>query len=359
MTDVPFISVVMPCHDVERYVTASLNSVAAQTVDEWEIVAIDDCSNDCTQTILRAAAQRDERIRVFALPENLGAAAARNYGLSQVRGTHVAFLDPDDSFDPSLFETLRRIVTDVDPQMVVWGAREEYTDETGAVVLTKDVVAESRHCDTPESVHATILDLERLTLFGYVWNKLYRRDLLEKSGPVFPSTAINEDVFFNITVARSLRSLTVVGSALYSYARRDAKRRTSLTARFLPDYFELSSRRVGDMLDLYRAWGEVDAEVKKVLGTIYVRCALSALQRNCDPRANMKRKARKDWLGAFYDLPLSRELVEYAAPEGRAARIFAWLFQHKSKTMLLLAAHSVYVINAKMPAVFSRLKQSR
>ena len=359
MSRTPFISVVMPCYNVERYVAAALESVASQDLDDWEIVAVDDCSTDATLSVLRDAASRDGRIRVFALDENRGVSAARNFGLTCAQGTHVAFLDPDDAYAPGLFAWLDRVVKERDPHMIAWGVREVYSNEAGAVVLEKDVVMPCRSCCTPQEVHAAILELERLTLFGYAWNKLYRRDLLDEADAKFPCTSINEDVFFNMAVAGSLRSLEVVGEALYRYARRDVQRRTSLTARFLPDYFDLSARRVEGMLGLYRAWGEETQEVKGVLGTIYARYVLSALQRNCDPRAGMDRNKRRDWLEALYERPLSRDLLEHADPDGSLARVCARLLKRRSRTAVLLAARAVYAVNVFAPGLFSRLKQSR
>lgn len=353
------VSVVMPCYNVAAYVEHAVESLRAQMALEWELVAVDDCSADDTLSILRRMAAEDDRIRVVAMPENGGASKARNEGMAAAKGTHIAFLDPDDAYAETLFSELKSVVDEHDPQVVVWGALERYSNETGEVILEKSMVCKGGVYFEPGEIHTAMLELEKGTLFGYAWNKLYRKDVLERAEASFPSTAINEDFFFNAKVAPCVGLLAVIEKPLYEYSRRAVRQRASLTAQFLPDYFDLSARRVEDMLQLYRGWREDSIQVKQVLGAIYVRYALSALQRNCDPRAGMSSSDRKAWLESFYARPITNDLVDYAAPEGAAARFFAGLFRKRARGQLLFWARVVYLVNRYAPGLFARLRQSR
>lgn len=358
MTD-PLFSIVVPCYNAEEYLGTALESLKAQGVTDWEAIVVDDRSVDKTLDCARRASEGDERIRVYALEENKGVAHARNFGLSRTRGVYVGFLDCDDAFDERLFAVLERVVEKERPQMIVWGVCEEYFDASGTAIRERTVVPAPCSCATAAEVRSRIIGLEKQTLFGYAWNKLYRRDLLEAAEAEFPATAINEDVFFNIAVAKRLETMVVVDEALYRYARRDVSEHTSLTGRFLPDYFDLSARRVRGLYDLYRSEGEAGDEVKGVLGAIYLRYALSALQRNCAPEAHMSRSERRAWLDGFYRESLSKELIVFASPEDALARAFAWLFKRGSKTVLLCAARAVHAVSRRFPVLFSRAKQSR
>lgn len=355
----PLFSVVIPSYNVEKYLSAALSSIKAQGISDWEAIVVDDCSVDATLSIARKISEDDRRIRVYALSENRGASQARNFGMGKARGAYVLFLDADDVLDAELFSILVPIVHERRPQMVVWGIQEEYFDKSGTLVMGRSVIPVACACQTSTEVRREIIALEKQTLFGYAWNKLYLRDVIEDAGALFPDAAINEDVFFNIAVAKSLQSMVVVDKALYRYARRDVRDHKSLTSRYIPNYFSLSARRVSELYDLYRREGEATDEVKGVLGAIYLRYALSALQRNCAPEAHMTRPMRREWLDGFYQAPLSRALIEPAQPEGTAARAFAWLFKRKSRSVLLFAAHAVCVVSTHLPRLFSRVKQSR
>lgn len=92
---VPTVSVVMPCFNAERHLSASVGSLLAQSLPDWELIAVDDGSRDGTLAWLRGVS--DPRIRVHA-QSNQGVSAARNAGLALARGDLVAFLDADDTW---------------------------------------------------------------------------------------------------------------------------------------------------------------------------------------------------------------------------------------------------------------------
>lgn len=99
----PVISVITPFLNVERYLSAAIESVRAQTLADWEMILVDDGSSDQSVEIAAAAAAEDTRIRLIR-SNGRGAAAARNTGLSVGCGRFIAFLDGDDVFEPEKFE---------------------------------------------------------------------------------------------------------------------------------------------------------------------------------------------------------------------------------------------------------------
>src|SRR4030042_308579 len=99
MTDTlppPLISVIMPCLNGERHIQAAIDSVLAQTFDDFELIVVDNGSTDRTPEILDAV--NDPRLRVLTLTDR-GVSLARNLGLRAARGTFIAFIDSDDSWN--------------------------------------------------------------------------------------------------------------------------------------------------------------------------------------------------------------------------------------------------------------------
>ena len=96
----PLISVVMPVYNGASTLGRALRSVASQTFRDWEVVAVDDGSNDGSADILRRWAAEDRRIRVFRLDNNRGVSAARNFAIQNVRGSLITYLDQDDEYYP-------------------------------------------------------------------------------------------------------------------------------------------------------------------------------------------------------------------------------------------------------------------
>ena len=93
----PRISVIMPVFNAEKYVRQALESVLAQTVDDTEIICVDDGSTDSSLDIMRAFGNK---ITILGNNQNTGAAQARNTGIASARGEFLAFLDADDIWEP-------------------------------------------------------------------------------------------------------------------------------------------------------------------------------------------------------------------------------------------------------------------
>ena len=96
----PLVTVIMPSYNAERYIAESIESVLAQTVENWELIIVDDASIDGTLDIVVEFQRRDPRIRLVAEDTNRGPAHARNRGLEQARGDLIAFIDSDDVWFP-------------------------------------------------------------------------------------------------------------------------------------------------------------------------------------------------------------------------------------------------------------------
>jgi glycosyltransferase involved in cell wall biosynthesis len=111
----PLVSVIMPCLNGEHHIQTAIDSVLAQTLDDFELIVVDNGSTDRTPEILGAV--NDPRLRVFTLSER-GVSRARNLGLREARGAFIAFLDSDDTWNPELLKKMHTALT-TNPQAVL------------------------------------------------------------------------------------------------------------------------------------------------------------------------------------------------------------------------------------------------
>ena len=100
----PVVSVIMPAYNTEKYIQEAVSSIENQTLRDWELLVVDDCSTDQTYEILLKLAQEDARIRIIRNQTNCGAAMSRNIAFSQCSGKYVALLDSDDLWEPEKLE---------------------------------------------------------------------------------------------------------------------------------------------------------------------------------------------------------------------------------------------------------------
>lgn len=96
----PLVSVIVPAYNAEKHIAGVIRSVQAQTMADWELIVVDDCSTDGTAAAVEAISGQDSRIRLLCNEKNSGVAKSRNRGLRECRGEYAAFLDSDDTWRP-------------------------------------------------------------------------------------------------------------------------------------------------------------------------------------------------------------------------------------------------------------------
>ena len=160
----PRVSVLMPVYNAVRYVQASVRSVLSQTYTDFELIVIDDGSDDGSTELLEALARDDARIRLRSRP-NTGYIRALNEGLGLARGVYIARLDADDLAHPDRF-ALQVAALDTDAKLVAVGAQADMIDDTGAeiadapVPLTHDEI-ERYHLAGASMIHHPAVMMRR------------------------------------------------------------------------------------------------------------------------------------------------------------------------------------------------------
>lgn len=94
------VSILMPSYNTANFIGESVQSVLAQSYENWELIIVDDCSNDNSDQVIQRLVSKDSRIKYHRLEKNSGAAVARNFALSKSQGRFIAFLDSDDLWVP-------------------------------------------------------------------------------------------------------------------------------------------------------------------------------------------------------------------------------------------------------------------
>lgn len=102
----PIVSVIMPAYNAEKFIEEAISSVLAQSVSNWELIVIDDGSQDGTQQIVADFTRKDSRVRLIVNEENMGVAKSRNRGLDVCCGEYVALLDSDDYWEPQMLHRM-------------------------------------------------------------------------------------------------------------------------------------------------------------------------------------------------------------------------------------------------------------
>ncbi len=98
------VSIITPSYNSEDFISETIKSVLSQTYQNWEMIIIDDCSNDGSVGLIKKNCEKDNRIILIEQKKNIGAGEARNIGLKKANGRYIAFLDSDDCWLPNKLE---------------------------------------------------------------------------------------------------------------------------------------------------------------------------------------------------------------------------------------------------------------
>lgn len=125
------VSIIVPVYNAKKYIVETIESVLAQSFSHWELLLMEDGSSDGTGELLKEYLETlgDRRLRLICLPENMGAAKARNRGMKMAGGRYIAFLDADDLWAPDKLQRELALMKQKDGAFVFTGY--EFADETG------------------------------------------------------------------------------------------------------------------------------------------------------------------------------------------------------------------------------------
>ena len=246
----PLVSIIVPVYNAEVYLGPCLERLRSQTWPNLEIILVNDGSTDGSGQLCAAAARVDGRIRFLDRP-NGGVSAARNAALAAAKGDYLQFSDSDDLLTPDATETLVRAAQVTGADLVIshfFRVDGEKQAQRGHIkgerLLTRQEFAQEM-VKAPANYY-----------YGALWNKLYRRSIVEKQGLRFEEGVTwSEDFLFNLEYLRHVRLVAAVPKPLYYYHKRPGSLITSQATlrkviRMKRDTFDYYKNLYQD-LDLY------------------------------------------------------------------------------------------------------------
>jgi glycosyltransferase involved in cell wall biosynthesis len=187
----------------------------AQTFRDIEIICVDDGSLDGSPQILDEYARNDARVKVIH-QLNQGVSQARNTGLREVKSPYVMFCDPDDEYMPDMCEKMLKCITDCGSDFCRCG-----------VDIVRSRVGLCPHINVDkfqlpfQGANVPVNDDVCKGLDGSIWNKIYRKELIDRYLIIFPPGVIHEDACFNVKYAMVSHAISFLDEKLYRYILRD------------------------------------------------------------------------------------------------------------------------------------------
>ena len=248
----PKVSIIVPVYNVEKYIDKCLNSLVNQTLVDIEIIVVNDGSKDNSIEIIKKYIEKYPNKIVYLEKENGGLSDARNYGMLYAKGEYIAFLDSDDYVELDMYEKMYELVKKEEADMVECDFYWEYPDRV------------------KEDIGYIYKDKKEMTTTIRVvaWNKLIKREILEKSKVEFPKGYRYEDVEFTYKLIPYLNKISFLKKPYVHYIQRDNSIANTQNER---------TKEIFDVLDhviKYYKEKDIYEEYKNEIEYIYTRFLL-------------------------------------------------------------------------------------
>jgi len=192
------VSIIVPVYNVKAFLAECIESLLDQSIDDYEIILVDDGSTDGSADIVSDyTAKYPEIIRSMRV-ENGGQGRARNFGIEIAKGEYLGFVDSDDWIDPQMYEKLYRKAKESNADIVICDFKEKFYDGR-------------------ENYLPAALQSEKLASAGSACNKIFRSSLVEDTR--FPTGLWYEDFYFSAIMLLKSRRTEFIKEPLYIYRR--------------------------------------------------------------------------------------------------------------------------------------------
>ena len=287
------VSVIIPVYNVKPYLRQCLDSVVGQTLQEIEILCVDDESTDGSLQILEEYAKKDERIRIIT-QKNAGAGAARNKGLSQANGKYLSFLDSDDFFEPNMLAKAYEKAEQDQSDFVVYGS-DQYHTEKNQFVKVDWVVQEKELPKCQPFNRYQITGNIFKTFVGWAWDKLFLKDFVDQHHLTFQEQRTSNDMLFVFSAIVLAKRISYVPETL-AHQRRDAKDSLSKTREHSWQCFYMALNALKERLIQEKIYQELERD--------YINYALHFSLWNYNTLAEptksiLKDKLKTEWFEKF------------------------------------------------------------
>lgn len=213
----PLVSVIIPMYNSAKFIPQTLESLCYQTMRDFEVVVVDDCSTDNSVAVVESFVDRLGGLHVVKLRENGGAGSARNVGINFARGKYIAFLDSDDLFTPTALEELTTLAENFQADMLhadqwfkLWDGKEKSVDDSAFTNFNEltnpnnfalKTFRKQPPAQKPELEQFDMAErVRRWINYDYYWATMttfVRRDFLIANKIYFSNSSSSEDHFFN------------------------------------------------------------------------------------------------------------------------------------------------------------------
>lgn len=201
-------SIIIPVYNAEKYIEKCIESILPQLTKEDELILINASSTDNSKKICETFAEQNSGVIVYTI-ENAGPSKSRNEGIKRAKGDYILFIDADDYVEKNY---VSKMLSEVEENEMVICSYYRIQEESQEKF-------EKKYCNQTKVISKEkMIELYEKELLSIVWNKIYKRELIEKYNILFDEAITKgEDLLFNLDYVQYIDKLKVLPDKLYYY----------------------------------------------------------------------------------------------------------------------------------------------
>ena len=214
------LSIIIPMYNVEHTLHNSLDSLLKQTDKNFEVILVDDGSQDNTHAVAHTYIDQFSNFKYY-YKENGGASSARNHGLKVAQGQYILFLDADDYYESHAIALLRHQLENTAADILCFGARSVDVDFTAIAEMTR--LNDQIDTIDPKTIIINMLNYSYTNrVLAVAFNKVYKKEIIDRYDIQFcEDLRIGEDFVFNVEYFCHVHKVLEMNEILYNYYQSD------------------------------------------------------------------------------------------------------------------------------------------
>lgn len=257
-------SVIIPAYNAETTLYACLESVQNQTCSDFEVIMVDDGSRDNTTQIMEEFCAKDVRFKKV-YQQNKGVSSARNNGIDKASGDYLVFLDSDDRYETGYLHAFQKMIQ-------LFPEYDHYWCNYFWVTSQKEEISNEKNESIQESIcilnRAEIMTLHERVLDAALWNKAYKRSIVEKYGiRMRRDISLGEDLLFNYQYLDVTRPEILMNqSSMYAYTSAE---NGTLNSKYRDDLEQIYDLLDEKILYYLQKWQVSQEQMTKYYNSVF------------------------------------------------------------------------------------------
>jgi glycosyltransferase EpsJ len=346
------ISIIVATYNCEKYISRLIQSILNQSYQNFELIIVNDGSTDNTMKIIK---EIDSEKIIFINKKNTGVSDSRNEGLKLAKGELITFMDADDYVDDGYLEKIIYYFTKYPKiEILGFGYYSNVEDKELNIISTDKFNYKENFYLNKSELNIDLVDLWDKKMLYNIWNKVYKREIIEKNKLHFFEKNWGEDMDFNQKYMDKTSNFYISNMAFYHYIR---ERKGASTVKYREDFFEIRKKEYNDF-NKYFEYNKIPYEnYIEFSSRRFIECVLGVVENiYC---SNVKFSSRYKKIKKILNDKDVIKSSKIAKPKTIKTKIMLVPIKMRSTVVTMIMGKSVHIIKINLPGLFNHLKNTR